>query len=220
MLALRIDELDSFVENLPKSPGFEGEDEYLTSVVLLLLVPINGEFHILFEKRSASIRQGGEVSLPGGRLDDHDASLQETAIRETTEEVGIPADRIRIVGRLNSILAPMGSLVHVFAGISNVMSDEIRINPKEVEKAFLLPVSYFQENRPETYKVLTEVHPFHIDAVTKEKTILFPTKELGLPERYWNSWGGFKHNVYVYRTDEGAIWGITARIVRDFVGRL
>jgi len=220
VLALRIDELDSFVENLPKSPGFEGEDEYLTSVVLLLLVPINGEFHILFEKRSASIRQGGEVSLPGGRLDDHDASLQETAIRETTEEVGIPADRIRIVGRLNSILAPMGSLVHVFAGISNVMSDEIRINPKEVEKAFLLPVSYFQENRPETYKVLTEVHPFHIDAVTKEKTILFPTKELGLPERYWNSWGGFKHNVYVYRTDEGAIWGITARIVRDFVGRL
>jgi 8-oxo-dGTP pyrophosphatase MutT (NUDIX family) len=141
---LKINELDSLIRKLLKLPGLEGEDEYLTSVVLLLLIPIHEEFHILFEKRSASIRQGGEVSLPGGRLDDHGASLQETAIRETTEEVGIPPDRIRIIGRLNSILAPIGSLVHVFAGVSNVKPEDIHINSEEVEKAFLLVVGYFQ----------------------------------------------------------------------------
>jgi len=219
-LILKIDELDSLIKKLPESPGFEGEDEYLTSVVLLLLIPIDKECHILFEKRSPSIRQGGEISLPGGGTSSDDISLRETAIRETTEDVGILPERIRIIGRLNSILAPMGAMVHVFIGYSEVMPQEIRPNAEEVEKAFLIPVSHFQNNPPEIYKVMTEIHPSYIDSATKKEIVLFPTKELGLPERYWNSWGGFKHNVYVYRTDEGTIWGITARIIRDFVKKL
>jgi coenzyme A diphosphatase NUDT7 len=217
---LIIDELDSLIRKLPESPRFEGEDEYLASVVLLLLIPIDREFHILFEKRAASIRQGGEISLPGGRASKDDASFQETAIRETTEEVGIPSDLIRVVGRLDSIIAPMGALVHVFVGVSDAKDADIHPNPEEVERAFLLPVSFFQKNPPESYKVTNRVYPFYDDEVTHKRVVTFPTKELGLPERYWNSWGGFKHNVYVYRTGEGTIWGITARIIRDFTGKL
>ncbi len=217
---MKIGELDSLIRRLPASPRFEGEDEYLTSVVLLLLIPIDNEFYILFEKRAASIRQGGEISLPGGRANDHDASLQEAALRETTEEVGIPSSRVRIIGRLNSILAPMGALVHVFVGISDVKEADIHSNLEEVEKAFLTPVSFFQENPPEMYNVIHRVYPFYDDEKTRERVVIFPAKELGLPERYWNSWGGFKHNIYVYRNDEGTIWGITARIIRDFVNKL
>lgn len=154
------------------------------------------------------------------RARDDDASLQATAIRETTEEVGILSDRIRIVGRLDSILAPMGALVHVFVGVSDLEKADIRANPEEVEKAFLLPASFFQQNPPEKYKVINRVYPFYDDEITQKRVVTFPAKELGLPERYWNSWGGFKQNVYVYRTHEGTIWGITARIIRDFVSKL
>lgn len=179
---MRIEEIGLLIKKLPELPRLEGEDEYSTSVVLLLLIPINQELHILFEKRAASIRQGGEISLPGGRRDENDESLQETALRETAEEVGIHADRIRIIGRLDSIFAPMGALVHVFVGISDVKPEEVHANPDEVEKVFLIPVAFFQENQPERFNVMTEVHPSYIDAVTKKKVVLFPTKELGLPD--------------------------------------
>ena len=93
------------------------------------------------------------------------------------------------------------------------------INPEEVEKVFTLPVSYFEENIPKEYMVKVEAQPEYIDQETKEKVILLPAKELGLPEQYHKSWGGFKQKIYAYITSEGVIWGITARIIRDFIGR-
>jgi len=217
---MKIDDIGLLIKNLPEWPHFEGESEYSTSVVLLLLVPIEKELHILFEKRAAAIRQGGEISLPGGRKDGIDEALETTAIRETTEELGIPAYRIRTIGRLDSIIAPIGAIVHVFVGLSDITPMELKPNPSEVDKAFLLPVSRFQNFPPETYRVVTEVRPYYMDPATNEKVVLFPTGDVGLPERYWNGWGGAKHKIYVYRTEEGPIWGITARIVRDFIQKL
>ncbi len=217
---MKIDGLEILKANLPRNPRLEGEDEYFSSVVLLLLVPIDGEYHILFEKRASGIRQGGEISLPGGQYDDADDSGEETAIRETVEELGIEKEKIAIVGRLDSVFAPMGALVDVYVGTADIKMSEINANPDEVEKAFILPVSYFEKHGPEEYKVMVEVHPSYIDRKTGERIVLLPSEELGLPERYRKSWGGFKHRVFVYRTSEGTIWGITARIVRDFVKKI
>ena len=216
---MKMTDLDKLKKNLPVTPGMQG-DEYFTSVVLLLLVPVNGEYHILFEKRASSIRQGGEISFPGGMSDESDPSLEATAIRETAEEVGIAAEKISIVGPLDSVFAPMGAIVNVFVAVADIEPGEINSNPEEVEKAFLIPVSYFEKNGPETYTVITEVHPSYTDSSTGEEVVLFPAKELGLPKRYWNSWGGFRHKVFVYKTDEGTIWGLTARILVDFIKRL
>lgn len=216
---MKIDELERLRAALPENPGIQGED-YFVSVVLLLLVPVAGEIHILFEKRANSIRQGGEISLPGGRRDKLDESLQATALRETLEEVGIPSDKIAVIGRLDSVFAPMGAIVHVFVGVANIDLSSISSNPSEVEKAFLIPVSYFQENSPDVYTLMTEVHPRYRDKSTGEDVVLFPAKELGLPRRYWDEWGGFKHKIFVYKTPEGTIWGLTARILVDFVNKL
>lgn len=216
---MKTSELEQLRAVLPAVPGIQGED-YFVSVVLLLLVPVDGEFHILFEKRAASIRQGGEISFPGGRHDREDESLQATALRETHEEVGIPAEKITVIGRLDSVFAPMGAMVHVFVAVADVEPSSINWNPSEVEKAFLVPVSYFRENAPDIYTVITEVHPRYTDKSTGEDVVLFPAKELGLPRRYWDGWGGFKHKIFVYKTPEGTIWGLTARILVDFVKKL
>ncbi len=216
---MKTSDLGALRAALPEIPGIQGED-YFVSVVLLLLVPVGEEFSILFEKRATSIRQGGEISLPGGRHDKEDESLQATAIRETNEELGIPAEKITIVGRLDSVFAPMGAMVHVFVGVADISPSSIKENPDEVEKAFLVPVSYFQENAPEVYTVVTEVHPKYKDKSTGEEVVLFPAKELGLPRRYWDGWGGFKHRIFVFKTPEGTVWGLTAKILVDFVKKL
>lgn len=216
---MRISELDRLRDALPVAPGLQGED-YRTSVVLLLLIPVDGEYHILFEKRASTIRQGGEISFPGGLRDLTDSSLEAAVLRETEEEVGIPADKISIIGRLDSVFAPMGALVNVFVGVADIVESEISPNPDEVAKVFMVPVSYFEKNPPESFNVITEVHPKYRDRTTGEEVVLFPAKDLGLPKRYWDKWGGFKHRVYVYRAAGETIWGLTARIVVDFVKKL
>jgi len=56
--------------------------------VLVLLVPINGEYHFVLQKRCTNIRQGGEICFPGGKVDENDETLEKVAIRETTKEMG------------------------------------------------------------------------------------------------------------------------------------
>lgn len=216
---MKSSELNRLRAALPEVPGIQGED-YLRSVVLLLLVPVDGELHILFEKRASSIRQGGEVSFPGGRFDKTDASLEAAVLRETKEEVGIEPDRIRIIGRLDSVFAPMGAMVNVFVGVTDIVPSEIVANPEEVARVFLVPVTFFEKNPPASYNVVTEVHPKYVDKATGKEVVLFPAEELGLPKRYWNKWGGFRHKVYVYHVAGETIWGLTARVLVDFVDKL
>jgi hypothetical protein len=143
-----------------------------------------------------------------------------TALRETREELGVLPEEIEIIGRLDTVVALMGTTVDVFVGITQVKPDKMRINPEEVERIFTLPVSYFQQNDPEKYQVMTKIHPSYIDAKTQQEMVLLPSAKLGLPVRYRKPWGGFRHKVLVYKTAEGIIWGITARIIFDLVSRL
>jgi len=59
------------------------------------------------------------------------------------------------------------------------------------------------------------VHSTTVDAATGEQIVLLPVEQLGLPDRYKKPWGNYLYKVLVYRTDQGVIWGITARIVND-----
>ena len=75
----------------------------------------------------------------------------------------------------------------------------IYLNDKtEVEKVFTVPVSFFIENPPEVFHVRLEVHPSFIDE-HGNKVELLPVKELKLPDKYANPWGGRKRKVFVYK---------------------
>ena len=217
---MKRDELEALKSKLPSIPSINGKDEYYNSVVLVLLTLLNDEYHIVFEKRCKDIRQGGEICLPGGMYEkEQDASLEMTALRETREELGISADKIEIIGRLDTVVALMGTTVDAFVGVTGVRPEEMKINPEEVERVFTLAVSYFQQTKPEKYQVMTKIHPSYIDVETRQEVVLLPAAKLGLPERYRKPWGGFRHKVLVYQTVEGVIWGITARIIYDLVSR-
>ena len=79
------------------------------SAVLVPLFCDPGErLHAVFTKRRPDLRRhAGEISFPGGRKDEGDATLQETALREAFEEVGLPASEVDVIGAL----APVGTFV-------------------------------------------------------------------------------------------------------------
>ncbi len=205
-------------KNLPKVPGILRKDEYLNSAVLIPLVLLDGEYNFLFEKRAASIRQGGEVCFPGGEFNpEHDSGYKDTAVRETAEEIGIDPGKIKITGILDTLVGPMGVTVDSFIGTIEISSPaEILFDKNEVEKVFFIPVSFFENRKPEEYYVRLEVHPTEIDK-NGVKIETLPVRDLKLPERYSKPWGGRKSRILVYKTDEGVIWGITAVLVHEVV---
>ncbi len=217
---MNIEDFRRLREQIGYTAEISQREEYFRSVVLVLLIPVNGVYHFVFQKRCRNIRQGGELCFPGGRIDETDLSLQDTALRETTEELGIPKDKIEIIGRLNTIVAPMGAIIDAFVGIADVSEKDILPNPKEVEKIITLPVSYFMEHEPERYSAEVHVSPTHLDHETGEEAILLPAHELGLPDTYRKPWGGFRYSILVYKLPDEILWGFTARLVNDFITRI
>jgi 8-oxo-dGTP pyrophosphatase MutT (NUDIX family) len=70
-------------------------------VLVPLFVDAHGELHAVFTERRADLRRhGGEISFPGGRRDEDDAHLCETALRETHEEIGLPPAAVELLGAL------------------------------------------------------------------------------------------------------------------------
>jgi 8-oxo-dGTP pyrophosphatase MutT (NUDIX family) len=206
---------------LPKYPGVLGKEEYFNSAVLIPLVLIEKDYHFLFEKRSASIRQGGEICFPGGEIDiNKDKSFEDAAIRETIEEIGISKDNIEKVGCLDTFVGPMGVTVDsVVARLKVADLKKINFDKNEVEKVFTVPISFFLENQPEVYEMRQELQSFYLNE-KGERIDLLPVKQLGLPDRYSKPRLGKKHKVYVFKYDSEIIWGITAALIMEFINKI
>lgn len=82
-----------------------------SAVLVPLFTDPDGRLHAVFTKRRSDLRRhAGEISFPGGRRDDGE-SLEQTALREAFEEVGLPEGHVDIVGAL----APVGTFVTNYA---------------------------------------------------------------------------------------------------------
>lgn len=213
-------QLNEVIGKLPDTPGIIGKDEYFNSAVLIPLVLLNGEYHFLFEKRSASIRQGGEICFPGGEYDEKDEDFLETAVRESEEELGIKRDQINVVGCLGTFIGPMGVTVDSYVAVVDIDDiGELKFDKSEVEKVFTIPVSFFEENPPDEYKIRLEMHSHYVND-KGEKIELFPVEQIGLPAKYSRPRSGKSHRVYVYNTKPDIVWGITAALIRELVGKI
>lgn len=211
--------LDKIKEALPSTPGIMGKEElYFNSSITLLLIEADNQLNFLLQKRSPHIRQGGEICFPGGMYDPEiDKDYKDTAVRECSEELGIPLNYIEVIGQMDTLVAAMGATVDVFVAKLNINSlEELNINSDEVHKVFLAPVDYFRKNPPREYSVRVEVQPYYTDS-NGNSIVTLPSKDLGLPERYHQPWGGRDHAIYLYKYQEHTIWGLTAHIIREFI---
>jgi 8-oxo-dGTP pyrophosphatase MutT (NUDIX family) len=113
---------ESLKNNLPgesaqmrMAPTFRGQypeqEDPLHAAVLILLYPVDGEMHVVFMKRNEyDGPHSGQVSFPGGAREAQDLSLEQTAIRETREEIGIEED-LEILGALTPLHIPVSNFL-------------------------------------------------------------------------------------------------------------
>jgi 8-oxo-dGTP pyrophosphatase MutT (NUDIX family) len=110
-----------------------------------VLVPIlerGSELTVLLTKRSAELKHhAGQVSFPGGRMEDHDEDVEAAALRETFEEVGIASHHVSVIGYLGTMPTITGYAVSPVVGMVSA-SAELKIDKTEVEYAFEVPLAF------------------------------------------------------------------------------
>lgn len=115
------------------------------AAVLVPLVDRPGGLTVLLTQRTSHLRDhAGQVSFPGGRLEPDDASHEAAALREAEEEVGLPADRVDLLGRLDLYITRTGFEVIPVVGIVNPPFP-VRPDPFEVADVFEVPLRFLAD---------------------------------------------------------------------------
>ncbi|HEX9657669.1 MAG TPA: CoA pyrophosphatase [Bacteroidota bacterium] len=119
--------------------------EYHRAGVLVPIVTANSECSLLLTKRTETVEtHKGQVSFPGGMVNDGDEDITATALRELHEETGIAPQTVQILGLLDDLPVPTGFVVTPVVGIVQSI-DSLAINKAEVAEAFEVPLYYFQD---------------------------------------------------------------------------
>ncbi|MGQ0750799.1 MAG: CoA pyrophosphatase [Betaproteobacteria bacterium] len=113
------------------------------AAVLVPLVCRGSHPSVLFTQRTAHLADhAGQISFPGGRVEPGDASRDDTALRETGEEIGLERARVRVLGRLPDYEIPSGFRITPVVGWIEPSFD-LTLDPFEVEAVFEAPLAYF-----------------------------------------------------------------------------
>ena len=88
------------------------------AAVLVPLFRKGEDCHLLFTKRSDQVKyHKGEISFPGGVVDEEDSELERTALREAFEEIGLKEDDVQIIGILDDIVTITEFIVTPIVGL-------------------------------------------------------------------------------------------------------
>ncbi|MGD9158974.1 MAG: CoA pyrophosphatase [Desulfobacteraceae bacterium] len=122
--------------------------ELIDSAVLIPIFETSNGYEVLFTERTHKVEHHkGQISFPGGAVDPEDKDFEETALRESYEEVGLLRDDVKVLGRLDDQLTIASSfIIHPFVGeIPHPYNFEM--NQDEVERIISVPLDlFFEEN--------------------------------------------------------------------------
>ena len=174
--------------------------------VTLPLIYVEDELHILFEVRSFNLNtQPGEISFPGGHVEEGEGFL-EAGVRETMEELNVLGQNINVIGELDYIVSPYNFILYSYLVLlEDIRVENINYNKDEVDHIFTVPLKFFLENEPILDYVLLET-------ITTED---FPHHLIQDGKNY--NWKKGNYPVYFYKYNDYIIWGMTARITKNFI---
>ncbi|RZS97857.1 NUDIX hydrolase [Cecembia calidifontis] len=158
-------EFDKLIRKLEKAlkeplPGREGqitmaplpvdEERFIQSIrtdyrkgaVLMLFYPdMQKQAFVPFIKRPTYPGvHSGQIAFPGGKMEESDADLSVTALRETEEEIGVDASKIQLLGKLSDLyIPPSNFMVSPFVGFT-LEQPEFNPDPEEVVRIINCPV--------------------------------------------------------------------------------
>ncbi|MFL2717052.1 MAG: NUDIX hydrolase [Gammaproteobacteria bacterium] len=144
--------LDSIKQKLEQI-NLTDPTKYKKAGVLILLIKDNDdeEYKILFTKRSEQLKtHSGEVSFPGGKWEEGDSNLYQTALRESNEEINLDMENVTKLGPLNFLLSRHKIEVNPFVGYLNQLQD-FKGN-FEIDEIFTVPISFLMNEENIEYK--------------------------------------------------------------------
>jgi len=202
--------LDTFAEFLKQrlSSGLPGEaahlrmapagrtatSEYLSklkvkprpSAVLILFFPGEREIHTVLIKRPPYEGvHSGQIAFPGGKSEEQDLTIDDTALREAREETGIDPAEVTVLGHLSTLyIPPSNFLVTPVLGFTSRQPDWLP-DPREVESIITPPLPHLLD-----------------DSIIGE-------------EDFKGSSGTWSIRAPYFRVDGHAVWGATAMIISE-----
>jgi 8-oxo-dGTP pyrophosphatase MutT (NUDIX family) len=163
-------------------------DNLKCAAVLIPLVWWKDEWQLVFTRRTETVEHHkGQVSFPGGGCDADESTPEATALREAQEEIGLNPEDVHLLGRMTDVITITRYKVSPVVGMIP-WPYQVRLEPAEVERLFTIPLLWLAECTN------WDEQPFTLDSHQRP----FPV---------------IRNRPY----DGEILWGITARIVQNFL---
>jgi 8-oxo-dGTP pyrophosphatase MutT (NUDIX family) len=150
----------------------------------------DGDLRVVLVRRTDGGVHGGQIAFPGGKRDAEDASLLDTALRETHEEIGLDPAAVAVLEELPVV---------------ETITTGFRIHP------FLARVAPPRAWRPESREIA--------EVIEMKVAVLLDPATQGEEERVFPEWPE-PRLVRFFRVGEHKLWGATYRILRPLLSRL
>ena len=184
-------------------PRISDYKKYKEFSVLIPIVTYNGQQCILFQVRSESLlNQPNEICFPGGKIESDEIPIQ-AAIREACEELLIKEENLKILGEIDTLITPFNAIIYPFAAYLHDYQNTF--SKFEVQEVFYVPLDFLKSYEPKCSYLDVNMKP-HED---------FPFEKVQYGRDY--PWAKSTYPVYFYEYEGIVIWGITARVLRNFI---
>ncbi|MEO9804048.1 MAG: CoA pyrophosphatase [Reichenbachiella sp.] len=134
------------------------------SAVMILLYQDTGivKFPLIVRPQYPGVHSG-QVALPGGKYEDADQHLVQTALRETWEEIGVAMNEIEVLGELSELYVPPSNFnILPVVGILSC-TPEFILQEKEVEELVIADLSVLNDKTKRKQKQMTFYSGIHVD---------------------------------------------------------
>ncbi len=133
--------------------------------VMALFYPgIDDKTHLaLILRKAYKGVHSAQIGFPGGKFEDSDFSLQETALRETEEEVGVLRNTVSVLKQLTEIyIPPSNFFVQPFVGVLT-RTPQFILQKEEVEELIEVPLVHFMDDSVKTIQIISTSYAKNIE---------------------------------------------------------
>jgi 8-oxo-dGTP pyrophosphatase MutT (NUDIX family) len=158
------------------------------AAVLIPFLKDASKWNLLFTRRNANLPEhSGQVAFPGGQVEISDASPEQTALREASEEIGLNPTEVRILGKMHDFLTITNYFVTPVVGVIP-WPYPIRVASEEVSRVFTIPLTWLAD--PANHEV-------------QQRSLLTPHKPVKV--------------IYFHPYDGELLWGLSARLTLNLI---
>jgi len=150
-----MNQIDKLVERVKSHTPKVIDADFPDAGILVLVTRNQKSPSVILTRRAQHMNtHKGQVAFPGGKFDDDDGTLKQTALRECHEEIGVASHHIEVVGQLSQVVSLHGIRVTPFVGL---IDENVGFTPNldELDSIFKVPTSFFNNAVPKRRDKMT-----------------------------------------------------------------